>query len=195
MSLNRRIMGGLVGGLLGGMVLALVMDGEAVLQDAAALLGAASPAAAWLVPLLYGGVLGILFGLLAGMASSSLLPGLVSGLLYGGAWWLLGPLTLLPLAQGQMPRWDVAAMSQALSSLVGHLVYGLVLGITYAHFVPFPAGAADERWAQAQRASQRRHLAGFLLSLLLVLTVVALLWPMRDVLSGLPLELPRGGSP
>ena len=53
------------------------------------------------------------------------------GLAYGLVWWVLGPLTLMPLFMGMGlgVNWTVAAMSQALPSLVGHLVFGTVLGV------------------------------------------------------------------
>jgi hypothetical protein len=62
------------------------------------------------------------------------------------------PLTLMPLLMGMGfgVNWNVAAMTQALPSLVGHLVFGIVLGITYPRFgqrhhwgpTPHHAGAA-----------------------------------------------------
>jgi uncharacterized membrane protein YagU involved in acid resistance len=51
--------------------------------------------------------------------------GLASGVAYGALWWVLGPLLLMPAKMG-MPLFDVNP--GALQSLVGHLVFGLVLG-------------------------------------------------------------------
>ncbi len=55
------------------------------------------------------------------------------GLLYGGAWWFLGPLTLMPLIMGMGlgVNWNASAAAQMLPSLVGHLVYGAILGVSY----------------------------------------------------------------
>ncbi len=60
--------------------------------------------------------------------------GLGYGLLYGGAWWLLGPLTLMPLMMGMGlgVNWNAAAAAQMLPSLFGHLLYGAILGLSYA---------------------------------------------------------------
>ena len=57
-----------------------------------------------------------------------------SGLAYGFAWWILGPLTLMPFFIGMAlgVNWNVAAMGQAIPSLVGHLIFGAVLGVTYS---------------------------------------------------------------
>ncbi len=59
--------------------------------------------------------------------------GVGAGLLYGGAWWILGPLTLMPLFMGMGfgVNWNAAAAVAMLPSLVGHLMYGGVLGVVY----------------------------------------------------------------
>ena len=59
--------------------------------------------------------------------------GLGYGLTYGAAWWFLGPLTLMPLFMGMGlgVNWNATAAGQMLPSLVGHLVYGAVPGLTY----------------------------------------------------------------
>ena len=56
-----------------------------------------------------------------------------SGLAYGFAWWILGPLTLMPffMGMGLGVNWNVAAMGQSIPSLVGHLIFGGILGVTY----------------------------------------------------------------
>ncbi len=59
--------------------------------------------------------------------------GLGYGQLYGGAWWLLGPLTLMPLMMGMGlgVNWNATAAAQMLPSLFGHLLYGAILGLSY----------------------------------------------------------------
>ena len=56
------------------------------------------------------------------------------GLGYGVIWWLLGPLTLMPLFMGMgfEVNWNLEAATNMMPSLVGHLVYGAILGSTYA---------------------------------------------------------------
>lgn len=54
------------------------------------------------------------------------------GLAYGILWWFLGPLTLMPLLQGSVPAWQPAEAAERFGSLVGHVVYGLLLGLVYA---------------------------------------------------------------
>ncbi len=63
------------------------------------------------------------------------------GLGYGVIWWLLGPLTLMPLFMGMGlgVNWNVAAMTDGMPSLVGHLIYGAVLGSLYVRLRGAPA--------------------------------------------------------
>jgi hypothetical protein len=54
------------------------------------------------------------------------------GLGYAIFWWFLGQLTLLPLAARVPFDWSAERGSELFGSLVGHILYGLILGITYA---------------------------------------------------------------
>ena len=54
------------------------------------------------------------------------------GMAYGLFWWFLGPLTLLPILQGNPLDWSYTRGSALFGSLVGHVIYGVLLGIVYA---------------------------------------------------------------
>src|SRR5260370_37734004 len=54
------------------------------------------------------------------------------GLAYGLFWWFLGPLTLLPLLLHQPVDWSYLHGSAFFGSLIGHAVYGILLGLLYA---------------------------------------------------------------
>jgi hypothetical protein len=54
------------------------------------------------------------------------------GLGYTVFWWFAGPLTLFPLAQGLPLSWSMDAADQVFGALVGHILYGLILGVVYA---------------------------------------------------------------
>jgi uncharacterized membrane protein YagU involved in acid resistance len=60
------------------------------------------------------------------------------GAAYGVAWWILGGLILMPVLLG-MPAFAPQMMPPmrrvAVGSLIGHLVYGLILGGTYLALV------------------------------------------------------------
>jgi hypothetical protein len=44
----------------------------------------------------------------------------------------VGALTLLPLISGHVPDWTYAHAAPLFGSLVGHIVYGLIVGLLYA---------------------------------------------------------------
>ena len=72
-----------------------------------------------------GGVAGgLIFGML--MAVMGMLRGLLVGMVYGAIWWVLGPLVIMPLMMG-MPVFAID--TTALFSLMGHIVYGGILGV------------------------------------------------------------------
>jgi hypothetical protein len=56
------------------------------------------------------------------------------GLGYAIFWWFMGPLTLLRTAAGLPLDWSAEQASVVFGSLVGHILYGLILGVTYAAF-------------------------------------------------------------
>lgn len=50
--------------------------------------------------------------------------GIAWGMLYGLAWWFIGPLTLMPILLGDPFVWTAGATGQLLPSLIGYLIYG-----------------------------------------------------------------------
>jgi hypothetical protein len=54
------------------------------------------------------------------------------GLGYAIFWWFLGQLTLLPWAAHHPLDWSADRGAVVFGSLVGHILYGLILGVTYA---------------------------------------------------------------
>jgi hypothetical protein len=62
------------------------------------------------------------------------------GLGFGIFWWFLGPLTLFPLIARTPLDWSADHGGELFGSLVGHILYGLILGIAYA--------AIDRSWVK-----------------------------------------------
>jgi hypothetical protein len=82
------------------------------------------------VALLIGATFGVLFQRDVRGYGSSMSWGLAPGMF----WWFLGPLTLSRVA-GRLPLgWSANRGSNLFGSLVGHILYGLLLGVTYAAF-------------------------------------------------------------
>lgn len=127
--MRSRITHGLYGGLAGGAVFGIMMGVMGMLPMIGSLVGAPSPLAGFVVHMAISAGIGATFGI--GLDVTGLRASAGLGLAYGLVWWVLGPLTLMPLFMGMGlgVNWTVAAMSQALPSLVGHLVFGTVLGV------------------------------------------------------------------
>ena len=71
------------------------------------------------------------------------------GTLYGLLWWIAGPITLGPVFDGRGPTWSLVEAGVAFPSLIGHLLYGGLIGIglhvlvaVYQHLCPQSEPAA-----------------------------------------------------
>ncbi|MDP9407800.1 MAG: DUF1440 domain-containing protein [Actinomycetota bacterium] len=91
----------------------------------AGLVGSQSVAVGWVVHLLISAVFGAAFGVLLGSAVKGVGSGVGLGAVYGVVLWVVGPLLLMPAMMG-MPLFMINSMT--LSSLLGHVVFGVLLG-------------------------------------------------------------------
>lgn len=128
---------GVYGGLAGGLVFGILMGMMGVLPMIGKMVGFPSTTAGFAVHLLISAVIGAGFAVLLGPIARELKGALGAGLGYGLAWWFLGPLTLMPLFMGMGfgVNWNVEAAAQAMPSLMGHLIFGAVLGLTFNRLV------------------------------------------------------------
>ncbi len=137
---------GIYGGLAGGLVFGAMMG---MLPMVGKLVGEPSASTGFIVHMANSAIIGAGFALVLGWLATGIGSGLRYGLLYGGAWWLLGPLTLMPLflGMGLGVNWNLTATVAMFPSLVGHFIYGAVLGTSYAwlrdHKVECGACVAD----------------------------------------------------
>lgn len=122
---------GAVASLGGGLLFSLIMAATGFLPKVAELVGGQSPALGFGVHLVISALIGMSFGLLFHYEAPNLGSGVVWGLVYGLAWWFIGPLTLLPILLGAPLAWTTAAAAAALPSLIGHLVYGAATAIVF----------------------------------------------------------------
>ncbi len=124
---------GVYAGLAGGVVFGAIMATMGMLPMIGMMVGVPSAAVGFLVHLVISTLIGISFGVIFDRFLHGASGGLGYGLLYGGTWWVLGPLTLMPLFMGMGfgVNWNAAAASQMLPSLYGHLVFGAILGVSY----------------------------------------------------------------
>jgi hypothetical protein len=125
---NRGI-AGVVGGLVGGIGFGVLMQVMGMIPMVAMLVGSDSVGIGWLVHLVISAGIGASFGLLFGAAATGAARAIGLGAAYGAVWWVLGGLLIMPAWLG-MPVFTFTIA--AWMSLVGHLIYGVLLGAVYA---------------------------------------------------------------
>ncbi len=128
-SVTPRILHGVVGGLAGGVVFGLLMQMMGMMPMIAMLVGSKSVAVGWILHLAISAFAGALFGLVLGGRLSGYGTAAAAGMVYGFVWWVVGALLMMPLRMGMDP---FVLNSMAWQSLMGHLLFGLVLGLVYA---------------------------------------------------------------
>lgn len=131
------IVGG-IGGIVGGLAFGVWMENVNFFPLVAGIVGSDAREVGLLIHYTIAIVIGASFGLLfqpdvRGWGSS-----LGWGMGYGMLWWFIGPLTLLPLLLNSPVDWSYIRGGQLFGSLVGHIIYGLIVGLIYA--------ALDQLW-------------------------------------------------
>lgn len=117
---------GVAGGIVGGAVFGVLMQMMDMIPMVAALAGGSSTGLGWAVHLTISVFFGAAFGLLASRWLGSLATATVAGAGYGLVLWAIGPLLLMPAKLG-MPLMEFS--TTVWQSLMGHLVYGVLLGL------------------------------------------------------------------
>jgi hypothetical protein len=135
--LSASIIAGLIAGVVFGLMMQLMMaptpEGGRmpVLAMVGQIVGSPTIGMGWLYHLFNSAVIGAIFGWLLGGRAHSYASGLGWGAAYGFAWWIVGGLILMPMFLG-MPAFAPLMMPPmrgvAVGSLMGHLIYGLILG-------------------------------------------------------------------
>ena len=149
---------GALAGLVGGLLFTAVMVRVGILPLIAQLVGMRSTTAGLIVHLTIAAVIGVCYGLLFRRQSYDLNSALGWGVSYGFFWWILGPLTLMPILLGGTPQWSVQTAAGLFASLVGHLAYGAGLGVVF-HLLE----ARQNPWwiarthAEAARVARRKE--------------------------------------
>ena len=125
---------GIISGLAGGLVFGLMMGVMGTLPMIGKMIGIPTVAAGWVVHLGISATIGLSFGVIGSWLVLGARSGLVIGGLYGAFWWLMGPLTLMPLFMGMGlgVNWNPASALKMMPSLMGHLVFGVIMGVVFA---------------------------------------------------------------
>ncbi|MGE0705494.1 MAG: hypothetical protein AB7I50_22835 [Vicinamibacterales bacterium] len=145
--MSGRIVASALAGLLAGVVFGLMMqmmmaptpDGGRMPMIAMVgmIVGSPTATAGWLYHLFNSAVIGAIFGWFLGDRIHGYGSALGWGAAYGFVWWIIGGLVLMPLLLG-MPAFAPLLMPPmriiAMGSLVGHLIYGVILASAFAWF-------------------------------------------------------------
>jgi uncharacterized membrane protein YagU involved in acid resistance len=139
--MQSRIGAGAVAGLVAGIVFGMMMqmmnaptpDGGQMPMMAmvAKVVGSTSLTVGWIYHLFNSAVIGAIFAWLFSSRAVTVGNGLSWGAVYGIVWWILGGQILMPLALGMPPFASIMMPPMrmvAAGSLIGHLMYGLILG-------------------------------------------------------------------
>jgi uncharacterized membrane protein YagU involved in acid resistance len=130
---NLRALGlGAIASLGGGLIFSGVMIATNALPVVAALAGMSSPLVGFFVHMAISSIIGATYGILFRAEIATRHTALGWGMVYGVMWWLLGPLTLMPLLLGSPLQWSLESASNNFPSLIGHLLYGVVLALLYS---------------------------------------------------------------
>jgi len=143
-----RIGAGVVAGLIAGLVFGMMMQlmnaptpegGQMpMMAMVAKVVGSTSLAVGWMYHLFNSAVIGVIFAWLFSNRAVSVGRGLAWGAVYGIAWWIVGGQILMPIALGMPPFASIMVPDMrmvAIGSLIGHIIYGLILGGLFPVFV------------------------------------------------------------
>ncbi|MGH2403172.1 MAG: NAD(P)/FAD-dependent oxidoreductase, partial [bacterium] len=130
-SLRRDVVAGAAAGFIGGLLFSWAQQAQGMRAAVAGLVGVTSLGAGVALDLVISIFIGATFGAIFRYQSLGYAPTISSGVLYGLLWWILGPLTLVPALLGRGPTWSLQEATAALPSLVGHVLYGALTGLSF----------------------------------------------------------------
>lgn len=131
---NRAVVVGGLSGLIGGLVFSIWMHQVGLFPLIAGIVGSTSVTIGLVIHFNIAFIIGVSYGFLFQRDTRGFGSSLTWGMAYGFVWWVLGGLTLYPLLLGNPIAWSPEAVYDYnfIGFLVGHVVYGLFLGIVYA---------------------------------------------------------------
>jgi len=128
---TKQLTHGAIAGIAGALVFGLMMLMMGMLGMVGKLIGTESLFLAFVYHLFNGAIIGLTFALFFGSRIRGLGGSTLYGLVYGIVWWFLGPLLLMPIMLGMGSQLHVEGMIAAMPSLIGHIIFGIVMGVTF----------------------------------------------------------------
>lgn len=128
------VLWGAVSGLIGGVAFGIMMAMMNMLPMVGMLVGSENAVIGFGVHMLISAFIGATFGLLLEfMPVRGHVPTTIAGAVYGAIWWVLGALIMMPTMLGMSEMVFVVGEMQWMS-LMGHVIFGVLLGIAYSLF-------------------------------------------------------------
>jgi uncharacterized membrane protein YagU involved in acid resistance len=137
---GRAIVGGTLAGIAGGWAFGKWMEQVNFFPLIAGLVGSTSKMIGESLHFLFAVIIGISFAFLFQREARGYGSSMACGTAYGIFWWFLGPLTILPLWSRSPLDWSTNHARELFGSLIGHIVYGVIVGLLYA--------AVDRLWVR-----------------------------------------------
>ena len=131
-NLSRAVVVGGLAGIVGGWAFGQWMAKVNHFPLIAGLIHLSSPNAGVALHFVFAFIIGASFGLIFQRDVRGYGSCLGWGFGYGIFWWFLGPMTIMPLWQGRGLDWSYQHGQELYGSLLGHVVYGLIVGVIYA---------------------------------------------------------------
>lgn len=129
---TRALVAGGLAGILGGTIFDRWMSAGEFFPLLSGLSAKLSPGGHLVLQFVFAVLMGVIFGVLFQRDVRGYGSCMGWGVGYAILWWFLGPMTLLPVVSHAPLDWSSGEGSAMFGSLVGHILYGLILGVTYA---------------------------------------------------------------
>jgi len=183
-SFTRALVVGGLAGIMGGWAFGKWMEQVNFFPLIAGLVNMSSPMVGVTLHFIIAVIIGASFGVLFQRDVRGLGSSLGWGMAYGMFWWFLGPLTIMPAWLGRPVDWSYEQGNALFGSLIGHIIYGLIVGLVYAAvnrlWVGFftesdpinrePEGAGSRFLYSLSWGAVASLISGFLFSLVLLFT-------------------------
>ncbi|GAB4325910.1 MAG: hypothetical protein Kow00117_13430 [Phototrophicales bacterium] len=124
------IIKGITAGLVAGSVFGVMMATMGMMPMIADMIGSTSIVVGFILHMIISAAIGGSYAIIAERIPNSWIISLGAGSAYGIVWWVLGALIIMPLVLG-MNDMVLVIEDMQLMSLIGHVMFGVVLGTLY----------------------------------------------------------------
>ncbi len=132
---SSNVVNGLISGIVSGAVFTIFLVKKGMLPVLGNMIHTPTVAGGLIVHTMMSLVVGVLFALVLHKVVKSMGMGILFGILTGVAMFLAGPMTMMPTMIEHLPlfaKWNAEGFAAAKDVLMGHVVYGVILGAVFA---------------------------------------------------------------